>query len=64
MLLRLLTSPRTVDGQSIEDFSENLVQNLAMLVKELKDKTYRPQPVKRVEIPKTGGAGRIPFHQE
>jgi RNA-directed DNA polymerase len=47
-----------VDGQSIEDFSENLVQNLAMLVKELKDKTYRPQPVKRVEIPKTGGGKR------
>jgi len=47
-----------VDGQSIEDFSKNLAQNLAMLVKELKDKTYRPRPVKRVEIPKTGGGKR------
>jgi group II intron reverse transcriptase/maturase len=47
-----------VDGQSIEDFSDNLAQNLAILVKELKDKTYRPQPVKRVEIPKAGGERR------
>jgi group II intron reverse transcriptase/maturase len=48
-----------VDGQSIEDFSENLEQNLAMLVRELMDKTYRPQPVKRVEIPKAGGGKRL-----
>ena len=48
-----------VDGQSIEDFSENLEQNLAMLVRELRDKTYRPQPVKRVEIPKAGGGKRL-----
>jgi RNA-directed DNA polymerase len=48
-----------VDGQSIEDFSEDLEQNLAILVKELKEKTYRPQPVKRVEIPKAGGGKRL-----
>ena len=48
-----------VDRQSIEDFAGNLAQNLAMLVKELRDKTYRPQPVKRVEIPKAGGGKRL-----
>jgi retron-type reverse transcriptase len=47
-----------VDGQSIEDFSEELEQNLAILVKELREKTYRPLPVKRVEIPKAGGGKR------
>lgn len=48
-----------VDGQSIEDFSEELEQNLAILVKELREKTYRPLPVKRVEIPKAGGGKRL-----
>jgi group II intron reverse transcriptase/maturase len=47
-----------VDGQSIEDFAEELEQNLAMLAKELREKSYRPKPVKRVEIPKTGGGKR------
>ena len=48
-----------VDGQSIEDFSEEPEQNLAILVKELREKTYRPLPVKRVEIPKAGGGKRL-----
>ena len=47
-----------VDGQSIEDFAEDLEQNLATLAKELREKSYRPKPVKRVEIPKTGGGKR------
>ena len=47
-----------VDGQSIEDFAEDLEQNLATLAKELRKKSYRPKPVKRVEIPKSGGGKR------
>ena len=47
-----------VDGQSIEDFAEALEQNLATLAKELREKSYRPMPVKRVEIPKAGGGKR------
>jgi RNA-directed DNA polymerase len=47
-----------VDGQSIEDFAENLEENLARLARELREKSYRPKPVKRVEIPKTGGGKR------
>jgi len=47
-----------VDGQTIEDFAGDLQRNLDMLVKELKEKSYRPFPVRRVEIPKAGGGKR------
>jgi group II intron reverse transcriptase/maturase len=47
-----------VDGQTIEDFAGDLQKTLDMLVKELKEKSYRPLPVKRVEIPKAGGGKR------
>jgi group II intron reverse transcriptase/maturase len=47
-----------VDGQTIEDFGGDLQKNLDMLVKELREKSYRPLPVKRVEIPKAGGGKR------
>ncbi|MBI4681963.1 MAG: group II intron reverse transcriptase/maturase [Nitrospirae bacterium] len=47
-----------VDGQTIEDFACDLQKNLEMLLKELRGKSYRPQPVKRVEIPKAGGGKR------
>lgn len=47
-----------VDGQSIEDFAKDLQYNLAVLVRELKEKSYKPLPVKRVEIPKPGGGIR------
>ena len=43
-----------VDGQSIEEFAAELDQQLDRLAEELKADTYRPQPVKRVRIPKTG----------
>ena len=38
------------DGQSIEDFGENLTGNLAELAAELKSKRYQPAPVRRVSI--------------
>ena len=35
-----------------------MLENLTDLVKELKEKSYRPYPVKRVEIPKASGGVR------
>ncbi|MDH4026588.1 MAG: group II intron reverse transcriptase/maturase [Desulfuromonadales bacterium] len=48
-----------VDGQSIEGFAEHLSKEIALLEHELRQKSYHPQPVKRVEIPKPGGGKRL-----
>jgi RNA-directed DNA polymerase len=48
-----------IDGQSIEEFEENLVENLERLHKELKDDTYHPQPVRQKMIPKLGQPGKL-----
>ncbi len=48
-----------VDGQTIADFAEHLSGEIAVLAHELRQKSYRPQPVKRVEIPKAGGGKRL-----
>lgn len=47
-----------IDGQTIGNFARSQEKNLSMLIDELKTKQYRPQPVKRVEIPKPGGGIR------
>ena len=47
-----------VDGQSIISFEQGLAGELRKLVGELRGKTYKPLPVKRVEIPKPGGGLR------
>lgn len=48
-----------VDGESFEDIeSRGLAEWLNGLGKELHDKTYQPQPVRRVMIPKPGGGER------
>ncbi|AHC15782.1 RNA-directed DNA polymerase [Salinispira pacifica] len=47
-----------VDGVSVKAFADRLAEQLDVLVKELKDKSYRPLPVLRVEIPKDGGGVR------
>ena len=47
-----------VDGQSIEDFALNLNDNLNRLANELREKSYRPRPVRQVEIPKSNGGKR------
>ena len=48
-----------IDRQSIKDFKDSLVDNVEQLFCELKDKSYRPQPVKRVEIDKDDGGKRM-----
>lgn len=48
-----------VDNESFEDIeSKGLMEWLDGLGKALHDKTYRPQPVRRVKIPKPGGGER------
>lgn len=47
-----------VDGQSIERFGYKASAYLEELSESLKSGTYRPQPVKRVEIPKGPGKTR------
>lgn len=46
------------DGQTIADFEANVEDELTRLVHELRTKTYRPHPVRRVTIPKPGGGER------
>jgi RNA-directed DNA polymerase len=46
-----------VDGQSLEAFGQGLDDNLQRLHEELRTDRYRPQPVRRVNIPKAGKPG-------
>ncbi len=45
------------DGQTIATFESRLREEIKQLKQELESWTYRPQPVRRVEIPKPDGAG-------
>ena len=48
-----------VDGQTVEDYTANLRENLQSLLDRAKSGTYRAPPVRRVHIPKgTGGDTR------
>ncbi len=47
-----------IDGQSIENFDEQLAVNINQLHDELMAGTYEPSPVRRVEIPKPNGKMR------
>jgi len=47
-----------IDGQSLSEFESNLSTELDNLLLELKEKRYRPHPVKRVTIPKPDGGER------
>jgi len=48
-----------IDGQSVDDFTQNLEKELNQLLLELKEKCYQTQPVKRVEIDKDDGGKRL-----
>ncbi|HBC71429.1 MAG TPA: reverse transcriptase [Coxiellaceae bacterium] len=43
-----------IDGITVEEYGRNLEKNISLLVGKLKSKEYRPQPVRRVCIPKAG----------
>jgi len=46
-----------VDGVTIAEFDSRLIEELSQLKEELESWTYKPSPVRRVEIPKPGGKG-------
>jgi group II intron reverse transcriptase/maturase len=50
-----------VDGQSIAAFEADLANNLYKLWNRLSSGSYFPSPVRRVMIPKPGGAGERPL---
>ncbi len=47
-----------VDGVSVEEYEVNLEENLRDLVRRMKAKQYKPQPVRRAYIPKGDGRQR------
>ena len=47
-----------IDEITVEDYKANLEQEIRKLSAELKDWSYKPQPVRRVDIPKGGGGVR------
>lgn len=48
-----------VDKISIQMFADNLEENLAALMRELKTGTFRPRPLRRVLIPKGPGSTKL-----
>lgn len=50
-----------VDGQTIEEFEEDLKDNLYKLWNRMSSGSYMPLPVRRVEIPKDDGTGMRPL---
>jgi retron-type reverse transcriptase len=44
-----------VDGVTVEEYERNLSENLKGLVNRMRGWQYRPQPVRRVYIPKGNG---------
>jgi len=47
------------DGESLEEFEEDLEARLNQLREELENWSYKPSPVRRVVIPKPGGGERL-----
>jgi RNA-directed DNA polymerase len=51
-----------VDGMTVRDLRGWIAENREALIGSLLDGTYRPHPVKGVDIPKPGGGTRRPVH--
>ena len=47
-----------IDGVTKEEYGQNLEENLENLLERLKRKSYKPQPARRVDIPKENGKTR------
>ena len=47
-----------VDGVEVEDLKEYMSKNWAGIEQAIRERRYKPQPVKRVEIPKENGGIR------
>ena len=52
------TEATGVDGVTLEAYRRNLDENLKVLAGKLRRMSYRPKPVRRVEIPKADGKAR------
>lgn len=50
-----------VDHVTVEQFEKRREENLDHLIRQLREGSYRPWPVKRVEIPKPGSAKKRPL---
>ena len=46
------------DGVTMTEFEKDLEFHLTEIIQELRAKTYRPRPIRRVEIPKRNGGMR------
>ena len=58
VLARPGSSTAGVDGTTRDNFKKNYEHEIQTLVVSLKKKTYQPQPVRRVYIPKANGKKR------
>jgi hypothetical protein len=58
VLARPGSSTAGIDGTTRDNFKKNYEHEIQMLVESLKRKTYEPQPVRRVYIPKANGKKR------
>ena len=47
-----------VDGVTVGELEEYLKENLKSIKQQIRERTYKPQPVLRVEIPKPNGGVR------